>query len=201
MSQGPCLSDWPSPRQWHMICEDGIAPLFRLEAHLPNLFLCKVLSGLRILFSEASAPFVSSESLQDIERLEDNRLYAHWRIWTSIIAAMHIRLASAAINSQVGMANRRSFRHEIISAVAKLPWHTNRCCSPSRTWQSLHCFVLSTFLFGTHILPQYVTRWWVKGLGSRVLLTSGWSGPDTCVQPPPSNIRYLLAFGTIVNRF
>ncbi|KAI5241206.1 hypothetical protein E4T42_08096 [Aureobasidium subglaciale] len=28
------------------------------------------------------------------------------------------------------MANRRSFRHEIISAVAKLPWHTNRCCSP-----------------------------------------------------------------------
>ncbi|KAI5241209.1 hypothetical protein E4T42_08095 [Aureobasidium subglaciale] len=33
------------------------------------------------------------------ECLEDNRLYAHWRIWTSIIAAMHIRLASAATNN------------------------------------------------------------------------------------------------------
>ncbi|KEQ83576.1 hypothetical protein M438DRAFT_36463 [Aureobasidium pullulans EXF-150] len=29
----------------------------------------------------------------------------------------------------------------------------------------------------------------------------GCSCLSTCVQPPPSNIRYLLAFGTIVNRF
>ncbi|KAI5269793.1 hypothetical protein E4T47_06771 [Aureobasidium subglaciale] len=33
------------------------------------------------------------------ECLEDNRLCSHWCIWMSIIAAMHIRLASAPINS------------------------------------------------------------------------------------------------------
>ncbi|KAI4727202.1 hypothetical protein E4T49_05050 [Aureobasidium sp. EXF-10728] len=70
------------------------------------------------------------------------------------------------------------------SAAAKLPWHTNHNCSPSAIQHPYIALSFLTFFFETHILPQHVTE-----------------DSNTCVQPPPSNIRYLLAFGTIVNRF
>ncbi|KEQ60609.1 uncharacterized protein M437DRAFT_54378, partial [Aureobasidium melanogenum CBS 110374] len=60
-----------------------------------------------------------------------------------------------------------------------------------------HYIALSflTFFFRTHILPQHVTvgesKSWIACLPHS----------STCVQPPPLNIRYLLAAGTIFNRF
>ncbi|KAI4843050.1 hypothetical protein E4T44_06958 [Aureobasidium sp. EXF-8845] len=69
------------------------------------------------------------------------------------------------------------------------------------TWQSYIALCFSTFFFGTHILPQHVTGVWVKGLGLCARLVSVCLGVNTCVQPPPSNIRYLLASGIFVNRF
>ena len=89
----------------------------------------------------------------------------------------------------------------MIPATAKLPWHTNHFRPPSVTWHSYIALSFLTFFFGTYILPQHVTARWVEGLGRRACLISDRSGLSTCVQPPPSNIRYLLASGMIVNRF
>lgn len=58
-------------------------------------------------------------------------------------------------------------------------------------------FIL-TFFFESYILPCYVTKRCADGLGSRVHRVFNCSGFRYNVQPPPSNIRYLLASGTIV---
>ncbi|KAI4717713.1 hypothetical protein E4T48_06096 [Aureobasidium sp. EXF-10727] len=94
------------------------------------------------------------------------------------------------------MANGRSFltrEPPTSSAAAKLPWHTNHVCSPSAIQHPYIALSFLTFFFETHILPQHVTEG-----GSNVL--DGFC-TSSQTRPPPSNIRYLLAFGTIVNRF
>ncbi|KAI4740547.1 hypothetical protein E4T50_09019 [Aureobasidium sp. EXF-12298] len=120
--------------------------------------------------------------------LEDNLAYAHWAALTTIKAAMHTRFASTR-------------ERPMIPAAAKLPWHTNHLHLPSQTWHSYIALHILTFFFGTHILPQHVTGGWVEGLGTRARLISDRSGLSTCVQQPPSNIRYLLASDIIINRF
>ncbi|KAI4739931.1 hypothetical protein E4T50_09611 [Aureobasidium sp. EXF-12298] len=96
----------------------------------------------------------------------------------SIIAAMHTRFASASDSSYIGMANGRSSltrEPPTHSAAAKLPWHTVPITS--------------------------VRQRWIESLGSRAYLAFDRSGFSTCVQSPPLNIRYLLATGTMFNRF
>lgn len=89
----------------------------------------------------------------------------------------------------------------INSAAAKLPWHTNHIRPPSVTWQLLHCFVPCDLLLWGAYPTSACNRGWSESLGSRAYLVFDRSGFNTCVQPPPSNIRYLLATDTIVNRF